>query len=228
MPYHELPSHNQEQYESLPSKERYSFHCKAIAISGRPGAGVSSTARVLAEDLQINLYDVGQIEFRTEIDLEIIDYLRRPLKQDKLADQHQKELLINATPDNPLLLVSRLAGIITNEAREENVVTLFLSCPRDIRYHRILEREKARGTTGLTLRTVGINTRHREQSDINQFKRVHPQIEYSNPFDPNAKDENGNRIYKHVVSSAKNTSKEIADEIVRILIEDGAIAKIIN
>jgi cytidylate kinase len=226
MPAHERLSQNPEMHESLPSKERYIFHCKAITISGRPGSGQSTTGNLLAERLGIRQHDIGRINFREDGNVEIIDYYDRPKEKDESVDNLQKEELRNATPENPVLLVSRLAGILTDEAKVENVVNVFVNCPRDTRYHRIWEREKERGNENITLKEVIENTQHREQFDIKQFSAVHPQIAYIYPYDPDAKNEDGKRIYDIVISSAENTKEEVVNDIINRLLESGQITKV--
>ncbi|MEK7517107.1 MAG: AAA family ATPase [Patescibacteria group bacterium] len=224
-----MREHEEGAQETSPTKENiFNFNFKALTVNGHAGSGESTVGRMLSENLGIDFYDIG-MEFRSEQDREIIDFQERPLEKDIEMDERQKIRIRNATADKPVVLVAKLAGVNVSELPEEesqNVLTIFVTCPSEERFRRILERERERGVKDLNLKRVAQETRNREKSDINQWAETHPQLAYINPFDPDAKDENGKRIYKYKVSSYNRPSVEIAYAIIRRLTEDGWITKV--
>lgn len=139
---------NRPTRESLPTKEILITKFSVVTISGRSGTGKTVTAEGLAE-----LYSIpeernkktGQLMREiTESGQESQGFIDRAEYVDKKLDRMQRELIRNSTPENPLLLEGRLAGVIANEERRKNpeliIASLLFVAPSAIRMERILKR----------------------------------------------------------------------------------------
>src|SRR3989344_1607133 len=105
------------------SIERYRMvDAGTVAIFGEEGAGKSNLAEALALALSARLLQGGQIMREMSGGTHgTIGYLERPLSVDKNFDHQQIDMMIEATPDNPLIDESRLAGFLATTQLPEEI-----------------------------------------------------------------------------------------------------------
>ena len=167
-----------------------------ITISGTPGSGKSTVAKILEKRLGLNYIYSGMI-FRQlaeehNMDLEEFGkYCEQNSEVDKKLDDRQLEIL----KKGDIILEGRLAGWI---AYQNNISALKVSIDTDIdtRASRIVNREKG----NVESRKKEIIERERSES-----------LRYKNYYNIDLKDKS---IYDIVIDSKDKTPNEIADLII--------------
>ncbi len=222
------------------SKQEWEIRFSAITISGRSGTGKTVVAQILADKYGIRPHRViktGQLFrqiIREQTGEDIIDYSERDIAIDAQLDTMQTNALHNASQQNPIMLEGRLAGVIESERKEEvyrsyeqakqtgvpleyrfPVVRLLFTAPADVCYKRIQNRYPEK-----TLRAVKEMTRSRDEKDLEQWRKLHLQLEGINPFDPKNHDKEEKPMYDLVVPTGRKTAKGVADYIHDWLVEN--------
>lgn len=144
---------NKPSEESLHTKEILIPKFGGITISGRSGTGKTVTAERLAELYSIpkerNIKTGQLVREITDSGQESQGFIKRAEYVDKEMDRMQRDIIRNSSPENPLLLEGRLAGVIANEERRKNpeliVVSILFVAQSEVRLKRILKRHKEDG-----------------------------------------------------------------------------------
>lgn len=225
---------NPIHHEAAPLKEpTHELTVGAITFSGKSGTGKTTVATALLERLEENtgreipFIKVGE-QIREEVERlsgkPLTGYGERDLEFDRQLDAKQIELIKNATLRNPVLVEGRLSGILTDLERRRNpdisAVTILFVGRKDIRAHRIWEREKKRDPS-LKLKEVQQYTKERETKDLVRWKKLHPELQDKDPFNPANKNADGKPAYDLIVNANKMSVQEVTDHIFNWLLENG-------
>lgn len=229
----ELDTQTHPETTKIP--EQYDVLFGGLTISGQSGTGKTSLSENLQHVLNVpQFFNTGEL-FRELIDEErgeeVIGYQDRMVTLDKKLDTKQRQLLLSATPEHPLILEGRLAGIITNQLRQEavrndtqapNIVTILLTAKSEIRYKRILQRQKLKDSS-LSLTKVRKLTHDREKQDRKQWGLLHPELKKIDPFNPSNRLPDGEPMYDLIIDTNNKNSEEVLEEVLRRLEERGSI-----
>lgn len=168
-----------------------------ITISGSPGSGKTTVARLLAKKLGLKYFYSGEIfrEMAEKHNMSLEEfgkYCEEHEEIDKQLDDHQIEIL--KTGD--IIVEGRIAGWI---AQRNNIpaVKIMLDADLETRAGRIVNREK--GDVEKRKKEILI----REKSEAKRYK---------NYYSIDIKD---NSIYDIVIDSANKTPEEIAGIIIK-------------
>jgi cytidylate kinase len=122
-----------------------------VTVSGPPGAGKSTTAARIAEELGLEHVSGGDIfrEMAAERDMTPLEFNQLAEEDDRIDRDLDRRLAELARERDGLVLESRLAGWLAGEHAD---LKLWLSAPLSVRAARIAEREdrpveEARATT---------------------------------------------------------------------------------
>lgn len=212
--------------ELPPSKEQWRLHFGGMTVSGKSGTGKTKTVEKLAERLGVNPernVKTGQL-FRKEVANEV-GFMQRDLAVDRRLDEMQKEFITTADVQNPFILEGRLAGFLASQIDTSvPVVRVLFTAEKHIREER-LHRRHLETDPSLTLGQVKKQSRQRDRKDLEQWRKIHPQLQDKDPFDPNLKDEDNRAIYDIVVSTSYRSVNQVVDYIVEQLETKGVISR---
>lgn len=164
-----------------------------ITISGPPGSGKTTVARILSEKLKIKLISAGEI-FRTlafERGMSIEDfskYAESNPEIDVLIDRLQKEM---AEKEKDAIVEGRLSGWMIKDAD----LKVYLFADPEVRYSRIAKRE------GKDLSAVKRETKLREEIERRRYQKFY------------SIDLNDWRIYDLIINTNRLPAEKIADII---------------
>jgi cytidylate kinase len=167
-----------------------------VTISGLPGSGTSTVARLVASELGLAHLDGGTIFRQLAADAgrslaDFGEYAERHRDIDIELDRR----LADRAHQGDVVLESRLAGwIATNEGL--TAVRVWVACPDDVRAHRVARRD------GLDADAAAAANRAREQSERDRYGRY-----YGIDLDDLS-------IYDLVLDSGSAAPEELAGEIV--------------
>lgn len=168
-----------------------------ITISGPPGSGKTTVARILSEKLKIKLISAGEI-FRNlafEKGMSIEDFSKFAESNpeiDVLIDRLQKEM---AEKEKDAIVEGRLSGWMIKDAD----LKVYLFADPEVRYGRIAKRE------GKDLSTVKRETKLREEIERRRYQKF-----YSIDLDDW-------RIYDLIINTNRLSAEKIADIIFAAL-----------
>lgn len=214
--------------------EQYELHVGGFTISGRSGTGKTRLSEGLSEALSIpNVVKTGNL-FREMVKREqggeVVGFKERDLSIDEKLDEKQRELITEATPDNPIILEGRLAGFLSSQMRHgenvptPNVVTLLLTGNSETRFRRILNRQREK-EPGLSLRKARELSREREKKDREQWQILYPDLHGIDPFSPTNRDKDGKPMYDIIVDTNNKSQGDVLKEVLGRLEEAGYIRK---
>jgi len=168
-----------------------------ITISGVPGSGKTTVARLVASALGLEHVYAGDI-FRRQADaagLTLAEYLRRA-EQDESIDRELDRLMSDRAAAGDAVLEGRLAAVMAERAGV-SALKVFLNASEDVRAARIAGREG--GATEQRLAEI----QDREASDRRRYRDLYG-VDYHDPG-----------RYDLVLETDSRTPDDLADEIVR-------------
>ncbi len=135
-----------------------------ITISGLPGSGTSTVARILAEKLGYRLISAGEIFRKLAMERgmtleEFSRYAESNPDIDFYIDRVQKEM---AEKEENAVIEGRLSGWMI-----KNAFKIWIYADADIRYERIAKRE------GIDLSKARIETKRREEIEKRRYKKFY-------------------------------------------------------
>ena len=169
-----------------------------ITISGMPGSGKTTVARLVATELGLEHVYAGNI-FRRQAEqagLTLQEYLRRAETDptiDRQLDDHMRERALAGRA----VLEGRLAAFMAGEAGVD-ALKVYLDASEAIRAERITNREG--GATAERLQEI----QARETSDWQRYRDLYG-VDYHD-----------HRRYDAVVDTDRRTPEDLAREIVRL------------
>jgi cytidylate kinase len=168
-----------------------------VTISGPPGSGTTTVAKVLAEKLNLPLISAGELfrKLARERGLTVEEFGRYADSNpeiDLLIDRTQKE---EADKLSSCIVEGRLSGWMVNNA----TLKVFIFAPDEVRYSRIAKREKK------SFEMAKDETTRRENVEKERYMKY-----YSIDFDRID-------IYDLILNSASFKPEEIAELIIKAL-----------
>lgn len=164
-----------------------------ITISGLPGSGTTTVAKILADRLGYKLISAGDVFRRLAIERgmtleEFSRYAEENPEIDLYVDRMQKEL---AEKENDVIVEGRLSGWMIKDAFK-----VWIYADPDVRYERIARRE------GIEISRARVETRRREELEKRRYKKF-----YSIDIDDIS-------VYHLAINSGKFKPEEIVDIIL--------------
>jgi cytidylate kinase len=168
-----------------------------ITISGLPGSGKTTVARLVAAELGLEHVYAGNIFRRQaeEAGLTLHEYLRRA-ESDPTIDRQLDDRMRERAGRGAAVLEGRLAAFMASEAGVESL-KVFLDASESVRATRITTREG--GATAERLHEI----QARETSDRQRYRDLYG-VDYHD-----------RSRYDVVVDTDRRTPEDLADEIVR-------------
>lgn len=170
-----------------------------ISITGVAGSGKSTVAKMIAKELKLNYYSIGELQRKLAKEKGIsLEELRRLEETDssfdKEFDEYQKNLGLN---EDNFVMESRLSAFFVPTAFK-----VFLDCDGDIRYKRIVNDGNHNRSVELKNGTKDTLLK-RDSDDATRLEKLFG-------FNYMQKDN-----YDLIVDTSKISAKEVADLILR-------------
>jgi len=197
----------------------------SILISGPSRTGKTTAAEKLAERYGIPNTKIGE-EFRKKYGIHTSHHVERDADFDRQMDDLQAEKIRNATPDEPFILEARLAAFLASHERAKQplpIVTILFWAPEEVRMERQLRKVRREQPESIvTLDELLDGERKREAYDLAQWRRVHPELDDKNVFDPDLADPSGTPVYDLVIDTRVGMPETVADVVHEWLVQRGA------
>ncbi len=135
-----------------------------VTISGLPGTGTTTVAKILAERLGYKLISAGEVfrKMAKEMNMsleEFSEYAKENPEIDRKLDEMQKEL---AEKEENVVVEGRLSGWFVNAH-----LRVWLYCDKDRRYERIAKREN------ISFEEAKRRTEEREKLEKERYKKFY-------------------------------------------------------
>lgn len=165
-----------------------------ITISGPPGSGKTTVAKILSEKLKIKLISAGevfrQLAFERGMSLEEFSKFAESNPEiDILVDRVQKEM---AEKEKDAIVEGRLSGWMIKDAE----LKVYIFADPEVRYSRIAKREDK------DISTVRKETRLREEVEKRRYQKFY------------GIDVDDWRIYDLIINSSRMSPEKIAEIII--------------
>jgi len=176
-----------------------------ITISGLPGSGKTSTAKLLAEKLNYNHINGGGLfrQLAVESNRNVVEQSLAAEHDATIDENFDKRLIALAQKAKKTIFESRLIGWMT---KKENIPSykIWISAPKEIRAQRIAKRDKVPLATALK------DIELREASYLDRYKKF---------YNINILDTS---IYDLVVSTKKMPTEKVVQFIIDNIMGHGA------
>jgi cytidylate kinase len=186
----------------------------AIIISGPSRTGKTTAANILSERYAIPNIKIGE-EFRRRTGIDTSRFVNRDPAIDREMDDLQSEMIRLAAPDTPFILEGRLAAFLASEERARRtlpVATVLFWAPEEVRMERQLRKVRRDDPSStVTLLELSDGEREREARDMAIWKRVHPELDDRDLFDPELRDPVGKLVYDLVVDTRMGMPEDCAE-----------------
>jgi cytidylate kinase len=169
-----------------------------ITISGLPGSGKTTVARLVARELGLEHVYAGEI-FRRQAEergIPLAEYVRMA-ETDESIDRELDARMLRRAGQGRAVLEGRLAAYMAEQAGTP-ALKVFLDASEAVRAERIAGREG--GATAERLREI----QERETSDRRRYRQIYG-VDYHDPA-----------RYDHVMQTDRRTPEELAREIVAL------------
>ena len=173
-----------------------------ITISGTPGSGKTTVAKILAEKLGLNHYSIGDLRGKMALERDIdIDELNRLGERedftDKEVDEYQREL---GEKEDNFIIDGRLSYHFIPSS-----VKVFLDVNLETGCNRIMKDERADEKTFDTVEETEQHIKNRIKSDDYRYKKYY-NLDYKDKTQ-----------YDLIIDTSEMTAKEVAENITKYL-----------
>lgn len=174
---------------------------KAITISGLPGAGTTTVAKMLAEKLEMKYINMGEIfrEMAESKGMKLKDfekYCENNPEIDIEIDKKQEEII----REGNAIVEGRLSGWIAH-LKKIDAFKIWLDCEEKERIRRVVERE------GGDIFERKVDTKEREKSEERRYKKFY------------GIDINNKSIYDLVIDTTSIPPEKVVEKILNKLLE---------
>jgi len=183
-----------------------------ITISGLPGSGTTTAARLLAKRLGYRLVSAGELfrKMARNSGLSLEEFGKKALADpsiDRNLDEHMLRIAREAVgKDGGIVLEGRLTGALTY-AEGIEAFRVFLEAPISVRAERIARRE------GKSVSKARKEAVERERCEVERYIKFYG-------IDPRDR-----KIYDLVIDSSKYVPEEIVEQIIRGAFHDNSVQK---
>lgn len=195
-------------------KEAWDVHFATFVLVGESGTGKTSVADMMvAIYKKPKIFKVGQV-LRAETNTQDeVEYINRPVADDKYFDDEQIRIIKQSTPDEPWIIEARLAGYWASKHREENefpIIRIKLTAKDEVRYKRIQKRLEKNGEH-LPIEEIQEKEKERTKRDQAQWTKAHPELIGVDPYDE--------RLVDFTIDTTDLSVVQVFDEIHKGLVK---------
>lgn len=172
---------------------------KVITISGVPGSGTSTIAKMLSKELNLKLIYTGETfrELAKEYNMSLPEFSEFAESNTEIDNELDKRQLEHAKKGDTIL-EGRLAGWLT-KSNDINALKVLLTADLETRVNRVMGREKK------SYSQVKNEILKRETSELERYQRL---------YDVNYKDQ---VHYDIIIDTTNLTPREIVEKIISAL-----------
>jgi cytidylate kinase len=165
-----------------------------ITIFGLAGTGKTTTAKILAKELNLKFNSTGNLmrEKAKELNLSIYEFDQLCKKDSKYDLELDKNVQTYGKDNDNFIFESRLAWYFISDS-----VKIKLQCDEEIAYERIAEREN------LTLEESRNLTEERKQIVSQRYNSLYPNLEYPPKND----------IFDLIINTSETSIEEVVEKI---------------
>ncbi|MBS3781718.1 MAG: AAA family ATPase [Candidatus Thermoplasmatota archaeon] len=167
-----------------------------ITVSGLPGSGTTTAARLLAQKTGMDMISSGEVfrKMAEERKMSLEDFGDLAEKNEEIDKKLDRSMIERAKKGT--ILEGRLTGHLLNNSEKE-AYKIWLRAPLDVRINRIADREEIKDKDALKKRVV-----KREKSERKRYQQY---------YDIDLTDIS---IYDNIIDSEKNSPEEIVEMII--------------
>lgn len=195
-----------------------------LAISGAPGAGTSTLARMEGEEYKIPVDYVGELMRKATGTTErSIGFTERDPLLDLAIDEGVRHAVSVASVDNPRVIEAQI-GCATaldeyrkleaeGKAPDAPIVKIHIWATKEIRIDRLKAASDAKGE-GKSRAEIERETNERERENPGWWRGLYPDlIGEDSPHKMNARTAQGKRMYDYEINSTQMTPEEVQEEL---------------
>lgn len=163
---------------------------------------------------------------------QVLDFVERPVEEDRLIDELQLKLFESANPRSPILLESKLGGFLTYKLKEQYaaegktpppICTILFYGEEEELKRRVWKRERKKHP-GLTREECDAKTERRQQLDEKQWGNAHPEYPELQVIDPLNPENRG--MYDMALNTTYLKPAQVAEQIHSLLLQHGCIEEV--
>lgn len=225
----------EEKWKEIKEKQ-WDTDLGLIVISGKPGAGTSSAAKILASLYNAELYKAGDTVREMAGNKERAGgFIERDPEIDHAVDAQVRRMTMNAVKGRPAIAEAQIGGATALETIQgletegkypvAPIIRILFWADKKERVRRLKAASDENGENKKYLEILK-RTTNRERDDLAYWRNLYPNlIGEDNPLNKNAKDARGNPIYN--VPAFDNTEwktpERSAYEVHKLLTETGLV-----
>ena len=169
-----------------------------IAISGKAGSGKSTVAKLVAKNLKLQHYSIGDLMRKLAKEKSMpLNKISRLAEKDESIDMELDKKTIELRGKDNFVIDGRLTAYFLPYAG----LKVFLDCDDKVRAERILK-DKRNDEKSKSLKDLVKKIRQREQSERNRYSKLY-KIDYHDK-----------KLYNLMIDTTNLSIKEVVDEII--------------
>lgn len=223
------PSSWEEKWKEIKEKQ-WETDLGLLVISGKPGAGTSTAARILASLYKAKLYKAGDTIRELSRATDRTKTITRDPEVDNIVDGEVRKMTMNATKGQPAIAEAQIGAITAHEAIQGThpkapILRMLFWATKEERVRRLKADSDEHGENK-TIQQIREETTEREHDDLAYWKNLYPTlIGKDNPLEKGALDAKGNEIYNTPVfdNTDWKTPERSAYEVHKFLSEMGMV-----
>ncbi|MEK6869035.1 MAG: (d)CMP kinase [Nanoarchaeota archaeon] len=169
-----------------------------IAISGKAGSGKSTVAKLVAKNLKLQHYSIGDLMRKLAKEKSMpLNKISRLAEKDESIDMELDKKTIELRGKDNFVIDGRLTAYFLPYAG----LKVFLDCDDKVRAERILK-DKRNDEKSKSLKDLVKKIRQREQSERKRYSKLY-KIDYHDK-----------KLYNLMIDTTNLSIKEVVDEII--------------